>query len=534
MSDFSKTIVTLVIAALMVGAVVLTRPVPATVAQFSDTGELFFPSFTDPLKARSLEVIEFDAQTAEYKPFKVEFDGKRWVIPSHNGYPASAETNMAEAAAAFIGLRKETVVGDSVQRHAELGVLDPADDKAAPTGRGTRVTIRDESGAVMSDLILGADQKTPDGQATGKRYARVPGKNRVYAIAFPRQISTRFADWINPDVLRVAGTIEKIRIDRYQIDERASVKRPIEMLDMHFEDVAVDPTPEQKAAGVTPPPMKKWVLADASPGGVAGPGQQFDSEKALDLADALRGLRIVGVRPKPEKLAELFSGSSEKVTLNPTDLLAMQDRGFYVTPDGQFLANEGELSFSLDDGISYQLCFGEVLFGEGETLTAGTNETPGSPNQAGPTGDDAVKPGVREARFLMVNMMLDESKLPKQPEEPKAPTPAEGATTVDPQTQGAYEIAKKQYEQEMEYYRRRMKMVTDRAAALQKEFAAWYYVIDGETYAKLRPTRAELVHASTPPATAPGTPTGSAESTPTSTLPAAPVPPAPTTAPSPQ
>jgi len=497
MSDGLKTAVMVVVAAALVGAVYLTRATPSTQAAFSDVGEEFFAGFTDPLAARSLEVVEFDESTAAFRPFKVEFDGTRWRIPSHHNYPATADRNMGEAAALFIGMKKEAVVANEAARHQELGVLEPTDDAAPLTGRGMRVTIRGEGGAVLSDLIVG---KAVEGQPD-RRYVRVPGRNRVYAATFPRTLSTRFADWVQTDLLRVVGDIEQIRIDRYSIDEQAGVKRTEEIVDLKRE------RREESRDPLTAPPPE-WQLV-STPGGPLAEGERVRAEAMTALLDAIRDLRIVGVRPRPERLVRFFAGDSgDSVQLEPMDLVSLQSRGFYVTQQGQFLANEGELTFALEDGVVYTLYFGEVLFGEGETITSGRDEAPGqlgAPGAAGPEGESAGR--VTESRYLFVTAALDESRLAAPPEKPAAPTITEGMSDDEiVAAKEAFEQAEQDYAMASQQRARRLEMVSKRVETLRRAFADWYYVIDGESFVKLRPTRADLVTTEPEPAGIGGAP----------------------------
>ena len=70
--------------ALVAGAVILaavaflTAPKNITPNAFLDQGEAFFPDFEDPNTARTLEVIEFDDETAAARPFKVTNQNGLW------------------------------------------------------------------------------------------------------------------------------------------------------------------------------------------------------------------------------------------------------------------------------------------------------------------------------------------------------------------------------------------------------------------------------------------------------------------------
>ena len=57
-----------------------------------------YSDFTDPLACSDLEVVEFDASTANPRQFKVMFKDGKWVIPSHHNYPADAKDRLAKTA----------------------------------------------------------------------------------------------------------------------------------------------------------------------------------------------------------------------------------------------------------------------------------------------------------------------------------------------------------------------------------------------------------------------------------------------------
>jgi len=69
-----------VVALLLVALAWATTPRRVTPAVLQDRGRPFFPDFTDPNAATSLEVVEFDEQTSVAKPFKVlNRDGRVWI-----------------------------------------------------------------------------------------------------------------------------------------------------------------------------------------------------------------------------------------------------------------------------------------------------------------------------------------------------------------------------------------------------------------------------------------------------------------------
>lgn len=521
MNDFQKTIVAVVIAAGLASAAYLTRPAPIADARFSDQGEPFFVDFKDPTAARVLQVLAFDEAAAAIRPFKTEFDGTRWVIPSHYGYPADAEKNMAEAAAVFIGLEKQQFVTDSAADHEALGVLSP-DDVAGPLkGRGTRVTLSGEGGSALADLIVGKQVKTttadPSGSPPNRRYVRLPGKNRVYAVDFAKTFSTAFVDWVETDLLKISSApVSRIIVDRYEVDEKQGVKRGTEKLTMSLSGPAENRDP------MNPTPPSRWTVV-AEPGGPPIGGETVNTSKIEEMIGSLRALKIAGVRPKPQKLADWFAGRTETIT--QMDAIDLQSKGFFTTNQGQFVGNQGETVIECADGVVYTMYFGEVLFGEGDELSAGTDVI-GSAGGEEKKAEEAAKG--QESRYAFVAARFDERLIP-MPERPAAtvepasapetpavesvpapggaePEPAPSPSEQPASVEAAKDPAEAAYQQALAERAKMVEAGKKRAESLSNRFANWYYVIDAASFGKMRLTRSEVVSKPETPATTPAVP----------------------------
>src|SRR5262245_12866905 len=97
-----------------------------------------FPDFKDPLVATRLEIKQFDEATGHgVKSFMVSQQGDRWVIPSHGGYPADAESQLRAVAETLADLRVIGVMPDAATEHSRFGVLDPDKVEIGATGVGT-------------------------------------------------------------------------------------------------------------------------------------------------------------------------------------------------------------------------------------------------------------------------------------------------------------------------------------------------------------------------------------------------------------
>ncbi len=450
----------------------LTAPSLPRAADLADIGEPLFPDFTDPHSAAGLEVVAYDPDAARHRAFSVALIDGRWVIPSNSNYPVDNAAKMGEAASAFIGLRRESLVTNQPADHAALGVLAPEDESAAPEGRGVRVALRDPQGRTLIDLIIG---RAPDGSPQGspesaRRYVRIPGQNAVYVATIGAGFSTKFTDWIDTDLLRLrVGDIDRLVFDRYSVDEAAGVRVPGERIDI----ARLDPAPQQPRFSVV-----------TDPGGPPGAGERVDDARVDEALRDLVSLRIVGVRPKPPALAAmLVGGEGASASLTSSDILSLASRGFFVTSSGGMLANDGEVRATTGEGLVYTLWLGEARL-ENEPDAAATLDAPTS----------AGAPA--ESRYVFVTVAFDEAALPPEPA-PEAP--AGGADPPAPPAQsparlGAIERGKA------------------RAAELSERFAGWFFLVDAGVIDRLRLARPQVIVPIEPPAAeapvGPATPPG--------------------------
>jgi hypothetical protein len=405
---------------LLLAFLVNVASAPKSVEGFSEVGQDFFPDFLDPLKATELSVAKFDTEQKEKQSFSVKKNDQGfWVIPSHHDYPAEAAERLARTAASMIGIRKVAVQSRSKDDWGRYGVVDP--EAEAATGadgkdpRGTRLLLKDGSGNGLVDLIVGRAVE----DRTGHYYVRQPDKNTVFIAKMSVDLSTRFADWIEPDLLKVnQPDISRILVNRYSVDEQQGTINQGEVLDFV----------KDKTAG-------KWGLD-----GLNSETEQVKEAAVTDLVRNLDQLKIVGVRPKPQGLnADLTV--SEEVAQNPLlrQVLQadMQRQGFFVArgPQNsvQLVSNEGELIAGTSNGVRYTLYFGEIARGTAKDIEVGlkSEDAAGEKAEAGKEGEGAEAepkeaapaevPEKGPRRYLLVKVDYDEGLLGAKPEEPVAP-----------------------------------------------------------------------------------------------------------------
>ena len=416
MTEWLRTGIFCVLAVAISTAAVLVDPGRRTSGIFDDQGEPFYPEFGDPQAPKTIEVIDYDEVTATASPLKVEFKDNRWGIPSHHDYPADAENRLADTAAALMALRKDIVVSERIEDHSRYGVIDPLDDRTASlTGRGKRVTLKDENDRVLADFVIG---KSAEGKP-GYQYMRVPAQRRTYSVKTDARVSSRFEDWIETDLLKLnAGDIRKITINSYSINERLGRL-------------------ENSERTVLTKRKDRWLMGR----------RRLRGKKIEGLTEALDNLRIVDVQPKPENLTRDLK-TPEGIRLSMESVLSLRRKGFFITPLGQLLSNEGEILVETANGIQYTLRFGEVAPG-GTGAPAGSSEKEGTEATRGE--------GTKERRYLFITVDYSAARARKYAD---GETPGEKGQTLERE--------------------------------LRHRFADWYYIISGADFGKLRPSRREL------------------------------------------
>lgn len=538
MNEMQKTLGFVAAAAIALGAAFVTRPAPFLGETQVALDTEFYPDFSDPLTAASLEVVKFDDATGEQKPFKVAQTNGVWSIPSKLDYPADAERQLSQAAASLIGLKRLSQVTETPGEHALYGVLDPNKAQPGDEGVGMAVKMDDASGKTLCSFILGKEVK---GQA-GLRYVRLPGKDVVYTTKVKTdKLSTSFADWIEKDLLKLNSfDLRQIILDNYTIDEARGVINKGERLTLLYNDKD-----------------SKWSLE-----GLAEQ-EELATDKLNDLKSALDDLRIVDVQRKPPGLAQDLR-LAEGITIDQQALFSLQRRGFFVA-EGSLYSNEGDVVCRTKDGVEYMLRFGEIAVGtEEESKTEPADgEKEGAGDEAKETADEPPgdkKPSAESNsnRYVFVTAQLNLDQIPKPELEalpgeaapaeapadqagaepaPPADPPAADPPAETPPGGGGDDAAapgdgqadadkpagdapageeikntaptpdeverariEKENKRKQDEYDKKVKDAQKKVDDLNARFADWYYVIGDSVYKKIKLSRADLVKTKEKPA----------------------------------
>jgi hypothetical protein len=429
MKEILRTVGFVGAAVLIVSLAWLSRPAsPVTdTQQLRDTR--LFPDFNDPLAATSMEIVEFDKDTAQARPFTVEqvdVKGKpRWSIPTHENYPADAKDQVADAAAGMMGLRILEVVGSSPSDHEYYGVVDPDPKKRkSTTGVGTRVTMKDNRGKTLMSLIIG--KEVPD--RPGLRYVRKVDEDPVYVVKVSTdKLSSKFKDWIEKDLLKLnAWDIKQIQIQDYSVDElQGAIDRRSNMV-LEYNDTG---DPKWKLIKDDEFQDGRWVSRPLAA------DEELNTEKLDGVRNALDDLEIVDVNRKPPGLSGNLK-AAEDFKNNEEAVVSLARRGFYVAQVGDevgLFSNEGEIRCLMKNGVEYVLRFGEIAGSGSGTSAKKEDKDKGKDKGSGSTGLN---------RYIFVMAEFNPDIIPKPelkplPEEPKKPAGKEAAKTETPQPKPA-------------------------------------------------------------------------------------------------
>ena len=495
-----------------------TRPELKGPAEVDRRGKTLIDDF-DPLKAASLEIVEFDETTSTPRAFQVaqlaEKGKTRWSIPSHDNYPADAKEQLAEAATALLGLKILDVAGDNPGDHEQFGVVDPSskDLKVGSTGVGTRVTMKDKNGKTLLSVILGnvvADRPQ-------LHYVRLADDDTVYVVDVKTdKISSKFGDWIEKNLLKMTTwDLKQAWIRDYSVDLLHQKVQQKSDMTLAYDDQG---NPKWKI-------LKDGKFVGNKPvAAKMAANEELNAARLDEMKTALDDLKIVDVRRKPKGLSDDLKASADFLN-NEEASQSLANRGFYPADlDGrpELLSNEGEVRYLMKDGVEYVLRFGAVAIGT-ENAKKETKKGAKTGNKKD-SGHEALN------RYLLVMAEFKPDSIAKPELEPlpsetapseakkdgkeasgKGKTDAKKGSAEKEQAEvkkpvnvtalkAERERIEKENERKQDEYQDKITKGLNHAKELNARFADWYYVISDDVYRKIHLTRDQIIQKKQPKA----------------------------------
>ena len=393
-------------------------------------GKPFYPEFVSTETARSLEVSAVDPETGALKRFGVESDGDLWRIPTEYNYPAEGAARIAQTSASVMGLVGQAIVGMSESEFEKFGVVDPlADDLEDPESAGKRVTLKDENGEPLVDYIIGneieeeistrpgAEENFEDRSQAKDFYMRRADQSQTFRVSLDIDLSTKFSDWIDPDLLRInRPDVTQVAINNYKMIERGVGR---------FGAPAMSKIQGDQLVLTRPSPADGWNLA-----GMNAATEELKTDRIDEILGVLDEMQIVGVRPKSRyegkqlltpdlKVADLPKTEATNEALRKMQLDLM-DKGFNFSGTQEQLelvSANGELEFGTSKGLLYRLNVGESYTDQDKTIEIESKDDPESETETESVDDASGE----SSRFLYLRVTFDESLLGDRPAEPKLP-----------------------------------------------------------------------------------------------------------------
>ena len=398
---------------------------PASIEEYGKMGQEFYPEFTDPTVATSLTVSVVDPEEIKPMEFSVkQASNGQWVIPSHHNYPADAADQLAQTASSIIGIERGTMISRWATDHPKYGVVDPVTDSVSideVEGIGKRITLGGPDNSLLASYIIGNKYEDSDNQY----YVRHPEEDETYIAELNINLSTKFGDWVNTDLLDFTND-NVLRLD---------------LNDYSFDEIQGTITGNVESVLSRSASSEDWQLAEIDP-----ENEQVKTSSVTETLNTLSNLEIIGVRPKqPGLTADLQIDRQALSSQRDLDRLTSDliSRGFILQPNREnqelleLISREGEMFVGTDDGLLYRLYFGRAFTGSSEELEIGlSSDESQSEDPAATTEDDTEAPAEEETetetespsgkpgRYVFVRVNFDASLLGEvltKPEEPQEP-----------------------------------------------------------------------------------------------------------------
>lgn len=548
MNENLKTAVYVVVAALLGVVAWGTLPQEAEVdVSGLMVGKPLFDKFDDTSKAASLQIDWYDETLGTPKSFKVAKVAGQWVVPSHENYPADAETQLRDAASSLFQLKCLHVASEVADDHELFGVVEPPKDSSGTTkkGVGKLIILQDAKGDDLVRMVVGKEVD----QSPGQRFVRIAESGNLTPQVYIAKIDleklpTEFGKWIERDLLKLnPNDVARLALKDY------SILRKQNRYEVHLKmDSTISWDTLQGSWNLDS--FQVYDDRNKPHDAALADGEELAKTRLDDLKNALDDLKIEGVARKPEGLGADLA-LDENLLGNQQIMSSLQEHGYFAGPrDGklEIYSRNGEVSVDCKDGVRYTLRFGDVAsVQEGAGLdklnrfllvSAQVAEDmipkpvlepePQGPAPTEPAKEATPKPPAasggacqEEEETKEADQKKEESpkadaaktksgeKAKAQPAKPKndnaatdskaktggkadVPAAPKAEPAIDP-AQTKLELIRRENARKTKDYEESLKKAQGRAAALNARFARWYYVISEDTYKKIHLGRGDII-----------------------------------------
>lgn len=160
----------------------------------------------DPINPEDPSEASAPDAPATVTTFVVKKEGESWGAADKGGYPI----DVGKLKQLVIGLAEMRVVAEMTKKpegHVKLGVQEITEPKA----ESKRVTLRDSSGKVVADVLIGKPKQTRNFGGKPSLYVRRVGENQVYEVTGQLSVAVDAASWLDREVAKLeAGRVRQV------------------------------------------------------------------------------------------------------------------------------------------------------------------------------------------------------------------------------------------------------------------------------------------------------------------------------------
>jgi len=406
MTESTKTLSLIGAAVFLAVVAALTRPHISSGEAEGQKGQLLFPEWKDPVAAKSLAITSVDETTSKLDEFKVaDVDGK-WVVPSHDNYPANAEDKVVRAASSIIGLHVLDVKGDNPGDQELYGVVEP-NEKTLTTssfsGFGRLVVVKDAEGKDLARLVVSKEIKSPgEIGSSNLHWVRRAGQDRIYVVSLDTDVlTTKFQDWVDTDILgmKQPWDVVSLALRDYTI-ERSLVRKSDIDLSFAEKNAAWSLNKLTDYSGIVPKVLTSLPA-----------GEELDSGKINEVKTDISGMKLTDVERKPAAVAELLK-SGKPWMADPAVNESFSHEGFITLPERDptdVFGLGGDLTVGMKDGVEYSIRFGGAV----GSLKSDSGEKDKKDDASKDKDKDKNKKKSNLERFVFVTARFNQDLIPK-------------------------------------------------------------------------------------------------------------------------
>ncbi|MCC7013108.1 MAG: DUF4340 domain-containing protein [Planctomycetes bacterium] len=159
-------------------------------------GKRLFPELGARLNdVAKLTVVSKDAT------INLEKNGASWGVADKGGYPVDFG-KVKQLAVAVSEMELLAQMTANPASHAKLGVEEPTAAEAS----SRRVTLKDASGAVLADLIVGKPKPHEGFGGRGSLFVRKEGESQAWEVSGQLSVAGSVNDWLSREIGKLEGT----------------------------------------------------------------------------------------------------------------------------------------------------------------------------------------------------------------------------------------------------------------------------------------------------------------------------------------